>query len=100
MRLKISDKKKKLLRKAIIGDICFGIGFKIGFEQGFKEGFKIGFERGIAIGEERGEERGIIKGEIKKALEIAKKMLTMGMNALDISQIVGLSVDEINALAK
>ena len=84
MRLKISDKEKKLLRKAIIDDRCFEIGFKIGFERGFKIGF----------------ERGIIKGEIKKALEIAKNLLTMGMNALDISKAVGLSVDEINALAK
>ena len=84
MRLKISDKEKKLLRKAIIDDRCFEIGFKIGFERGFKIGF----------------ERGIIKGEIKKALEIAKNLLTMGMNALDISIAVGLSVDEINALAK
>ena len=92
MRLKISDKEKKLLRKAIIDDRCFEIGFKIGFERGFK----IGFERGFKIGFERG----IIKGEIKKALEIAKNLLTMGMNALDISKAVGLSVDEINALAK
>ena len=76
MRLKISDKKKKLLRKAIIGDICFGIGFKIGFE------------------------RGIIKGEIKKALEIAKKMLVEGVNLSQIIHFTGLSVDEINALAK
>ena len=84
MRLKISDKENILKGRAI----GFEIGFAQGFEQGFKEGFKIGFERGI------------IKGEIKKALEIAKNLLTMGLTALDISKAVGLSVDEINALAK
>ena len=80
MRLKISDKEKKLLRKAIIDDRCFEIGFKIGFE------------RGIIKGER--------KGRLEKTLEIAKNLLTMGLTALDISKTVGLSVDEINALAK
>ena len=84
MRLQISDKENILKGRAI----GFEIGFAQGFEQGFKEGFKIGFERGI------------IKGEIKKALEIAKKMLAEGFNLSQIIHFTGLSVDEINALAK
>ena len=84
MRLKISDKENILKGRAI----GFEIGFAQGFEQGFKEGFKIGFERGI------------IKGEIKKALEIAKSLIAAGMSIANVSIHTGLSVDEINALAK
>ena len=73
-----------------------------GIAIGEERGIAIGEERGIAIGEERGiaigEERGIIKGEIKKALAVAKNLIAKGMNALDIAQAVGLSVDEINSL--
>ena len=57
---------------------------------------KRGKKHGIAIGEERG----IIKGEIKKALEIAKSLITAGMSIANVSIHTGLSVDEINALAK
>ncbi len=88
MRLKISDKENILKGRAI----GFEIGFAQGFEQGFKEGFKIGFERGI-IKSER-------KGRLERTLEIAKSLITAGMNIANVSLHTGLSVDEINALAK
>jgi len=66
--------------------------------------------RGEAKGEARGEARGLIKGEAKgraegkiegKAeglAEVAKKMKQRGMSDKAISEITGLSVDEISAI--
>jgi predicted transposase/invertase (TIGR01784 family) len=51
-----------------------------------------GIEKGIAIGEER--------GELKKARETALKLLSKGMDIMDIAEIVGLSVEEIKDLQK
>ena len=47
-----------------------------------------------------GEIKGRREGKLEKALEIAKKLIAEGMNVLDISQIVGLPLEEINSLAK
>ena len=41
---------------------------------------------------------GLAKGANEKAVEIAKKMLAKGMDMSDISELSGLTVDEINKL--
>ena len=43
---------------------------------------------------------GISKGENKKSIEIAKNMLKKNMSIEDISDITGLSIEEINKLTK
>ena len=43
---------------------------------------------------------GISKGENKKSIEIAKNMLKKNMPIEDISDITGLSIEEINKLTK
>ena len=43
---------------------------------------------------------GIFKGENKKSIEIAKNMLKKNMSIEDISDITGLSIEEINKLTK
>ena len=43
---------------------------------------------------------GISKGENKKSIEIAKNMLNKNMSIEDISEITGLSIEEINKLTK
>ena len=45
-----------------------------------------------------GEQRGMEKGEKKKQLEIAKKMLEKDMTLSEISEIVGLPIEEITRL--
>jgi predicted transposase/invertase (TIGR01784 family) len=54
-----------------------------------------GREEGIAIGEERGR----AEGELKKAREMAAKMLFKGMSTDDISDMTGLSVEEIRGMS-
>ena len=55
-------------------------------------------EEGERIGERRGEKRGRSIGERTKQLEIAKKMLAADMQVKQISELTGLSIEEIEQL--
>lgn len=55
-------------------------------------------EEGRLEGRMEGLEEGLEKGEKKKALDIARKLKSKGMFAADISDLTGLSIDEINEL--
>ena len=57
-----------------------------------------GIEKGIRIGEARGEARGIAQGAEQKTLELAGKLLALGMEAEQISEVTGLSVGQVMAL--
>ena len=61
----------------------------------YDSGFSAGEEYGIAIGEKLGEERGIYK----KAIETAKKFLSMGLSVEQVADGTGLSVEVIQDLA-
>ena len=63
-------------------------------EQGLEEGRK----EGEAKGREEGLKEGIAKGEEKGKLEIARRMLEMGMDANTIVTATSLSPQEIEAL--
>ena len=52
----------------------------------------------IEVQREEAFEKGIQQGEYQKAIETAKKFLTMGLSLEQISQGTGLSIDEINNL--
>ena len=57
-------------------------------------------EEGISQGYTSGMNDGISKGKNKKSIEIAKNMLKKNMSIEDISDITGLSIEEINKLTK
>lgn len=61
-------------------------GHKEGFEQGKNEGF------------EQGKNEGIEQGIEKNKIEIAKKMIDKNIDIKTISELINLSVDEINKL--
>ena len=65
-------------------------GYDLGIEQGRSEGF--------AEGEKIGEERGRTEGEASKALEMAKAMKNKGYSTDEISELTGISSDEIKKL--
>ena len=52
-------------------------------------------EEGLAEGREKGREEGLAEGEAKKSLEIAKKMLEMGLSVEQITEATGLSEEEV-----
>ena len=57
-------------------------------------------EEGISQGYTSGINYGISKGQNKKSIEIAKNRLKKNMSIEDISDITGLSIEEINKLTK
>ena len=63
-------------------------------EEAREDGIAIGEARGVAIGEARGEAR----GETKGVLRTARQMKGKGFNSAVISEITGLSKDEIERL--
>lgn len=65
-----------------------------GFERGKEQGLKEGMEKGIEKGKEQGLKEGIEKG-IK---EVAHKLLKQGMPIANISQVTGLTEEEIQRL--
>ena len=60
----------------------------------YDSGFSAGRNEGIAIGEERG----ISLGAYQKAVETAKKFLSMGLSVEQVADGTGLSVEEIEKL--
>ncbi len=55
-------------------------------------------EEGEKIGEERGREIGRAEGEQNKAIFIAQNMLRKGYDLKTVSELTGLSIDEVLAL--
>jgi len=66
--------------------------------EGKEEGLKEGLNEGIEKGKMEGKEEGIKEGEKNKSIEIARNMLKKGYKIEDISELSGLSVDEIKLL--
>ncbi len=63
-------------------------------EEATQKGIEQGIEQGIEIGEQRGEERG---KELTQR-EIATNLLSMGMEIEQVSQVTGLSPEEVREL--
>ena len=73
-------------------------GMEQGLKQGIKQGIEQGRSEGFAEGEKIGEERGRTEGEASKALEMAKAMKNKGYSTDEISELTGISSDEIKKL--
>ena len=73
-----------------------------GFEEWREEGEKKGREEGLAEGEKKGREEGLAEGrkegEMERNIAIARNMLAQGLAIETISQCVGLSIEELNAI--
>ena len=66
--------------------------------EAIESGRKEGLEQGIKEGIEQGLEQGIEQGSTKKALEIAKSMITKGMDIDLISELTGLSKEKLEKI--
>ncbi|WP_433863486.1 hypothetical protein [Sphingobacterium thalpophilum] len=76
----------------------FNSALRSGEAMGHAKGLAKGLEKGLAEGLEKGRAEGLAEGEHKQAIESARKMLSKGYNEKDISDVTGLSVDEIEKL--
>ena len=59
---------------------------------------KRGMEKGIAKGRAEGRAEGRTEGELSKGLEVARKLLAMGMSWTQIIQATGLTEDQLKQL--
>ena len=64
----------------------------------YQKGMEEGMEKGRAEGKEEGRAEGIEEGMNLRSLEIARKMLTKGMDEASIMDMTGLTAEEIKLL--
>ena len=90
--IQISGKQQYDLK--IVFFFLSGEGEKKGREEGLAEGEKKGREEGLAEGEKKGRR----EGEMERSIAIARNLLAQGVAIETISQCVGLSIEELNAI--
>ena len=73
-------------------------GIEKGLAEGMEKGLAQGMEKGLAEGMEKGLAQGMEKGMNRKGLEIAKKMLAKGMDETTITEMTGLSQEQIRSI--
>ena len=64
-----------------------------------QRGKKAGYGEGLSDGISQGISQGIAQGEHLKAIETAKKFLTMGISIEQVAQGTGLSIEEVNLIS-
>ncbi|GAB3641149.1 Rpn family recombination-promoting nuclease/putative transposase [Spirosoma arcticum] len=69
-----------------------------GMEKGMEKGMAKGWAIGVAEGTEQGIEQGMEKGTREKAIQVARTGLARGLDPDLISDLSGLTIDEITAL--
>ncbi len=69
-----------------------------GREEGREEGLKVGREEGHKKGHKEGKEEGLKEGAKKNSFDIAKRMLEKGINIETISELTGLTAEEVSML--
>ena len=67
-------------------------------EEGLKEGIEKGIKKGIKKGKLEGIKEGIEKGKLAEQISMAKTMKSKNMDINLISEITGLSIEEIEKL--
>ena len=69
-----------------------------GYDLGIEEGIEQGRNEGFAEGEKIGEERGEASGRAEREIEMAKAMKDRSYSIDEISELTGLSAEEIEQL--
>ena len=67
-------------------------------DQGYRDGLSQGKAEGFSQGKVEGKAEGISEGKNERNTEIARNMLSKAMEVELISEITGLSIEEINSL--
>ena len=74
----------------------YELDYNSGLDYAKQQGMKDGYVEGKKKGMERGRKEGMEEGSKKEKIEIAKKMLDKKMDIAIISEITGLTIEEIN----
>ena len=68
------------------------------YEEAHKQDLEASYDTGLERGIEQGLEQGIVQGSKREKIEIARAMLNKKMAIETISEITGLSTEEIQKL--
>ncbi len=71
-----------------------------GREEGRKEGLEEGHKKGHKEGKEEGLKEGRAEGVKQNSFDIAKRMLEKGIDIETISELTGLTAEEVSSLRK
>ena len=71
---------------------------KRGYKTGYEIGYKIGYDIGYDIGYNIEYKEGIEIGKLQLSKEVAKRLLEMEMEITFVSEVTGLSLEEIHSL--
>ena len=67
-------------------------------EEGLEQGIEKGIEKGLEQGLERGLKQGLERGRHEERLELIRKMLSKGLSLEVVSDVTGLSLEELEGL--
>jgi len=79
---------------------CINEYFEKAKKEGIEKGIQQGMQQGIQQGMQQGMQQGINQGEKNKAIDVAKKLISKGMDNISISEITDLSISEIENIRK
>ena len=92
----VQEKPQTIIQKMKELSPTLSQGFKSTFDMLLEEGIQKGRQEGI----QEGIQKGIQKGKYERDIEVAKKMLSLGMEIDFIVEVTELSVEEIMRLKK
>ncbi len=79
-------------------DTALEQGLEEGLKKGLKKGRKEGLEKGLKKGRKEGREEGRAEGRAEGRMDVAKAMLQRGMDIRTITELSGLTEQEIKSL--
>ena len=83
------------LKMADIQYDAYEEGWEEGHKDGIAAGLEQGLEKGLKEGLEQGREQGLKKGAYNKTVEMAQKLLAMGLSFEQIEQVTELPRETI-----
>ena len=96
------NRKSTEVQNMLLAEYDYDTDIAVQRKEAFDDGFSAGEEYGITIGEKLGEERGIslgiTQGAYQKAVETARKFLSMGLSVEQVANGTGLSIEDIEKL--
>lgn len=95
-QMSTDNEEWRLYRSRELAIMDYNVGMRVSKEEGLAEGLIEGRERGLKEGRKEGQ----VEGERKTKIEIAKKLLKLGMSIEDIEKVTQLSKEEIGKCKK
>ena len=83
----------------LIAEYSYETDIKVQRREAYREGLAEGIEQGMQQGISQGIEQGIERGAEQKAIETAKKLISMGLSLEQVAEGTDLSLEKVQELA-